>query len=119
MYRVGVYLSEAYVSAFGAPWAKPTLIFANCEAILDVARASLNGTRTLIYLVGNAPCGRKWTAVAGPYWLEFAREWAKVWDSALSSEQVLAIPQVAGLQCFDTFPSLESRLVQQGFQPSG
>ena len=119
VWRLGVFLAEVYVCAFGAPWAKPTWVLANFAAIQELSRRCPSVPHEHIPLVGFAPCGRNWTAVAGPYWPAFARAWAQVWSPVLSECQVKDASHIAGLQCFDAESSLEVRLQKQGFVPSG
>ena len=119
VWRVGVFLAETFVCAFGAPWAKPTWVFSNFASILELSRACPPYHHEHIPLVGYAPCGRNWTAIAGPYWPAFARAWSQVWRPVLSDCLMRAVPHLAGVQCFDTSVSLEQRLREQGFVPSG
>lgn len=66
------------VCMFGAPWRKPTTLAANFDKIMRLFR-KCDGFHVHISLQGNAPCGRSWTAVASPYWQDFARTW--VWET--------------------------------------
>ena len=98
---MGVFLAEIFVCAYGAPWAKPTWVFANSALILAVSR-KCPGCASHIPLVGYAPCGRNWTAIAGPYWPAFARAWANVWESAYIVSQVAGIPHQMKISFGDT-----------------
>ena len=109
----------ADVCAFGAPWAKPTWVFANSPLILAVERQCCGKPHLHIPLVGYAPCGRNWIAIAGPYWLQFARCQAEAWTSVLSNFETLAVSHCAGLHCFDNSMMLDAQLERQGFVPSG
>ena len=72
--RFGIFIVTTDVCMFGAPWRKPTSISANFIQILKLRRVC-SGQHEHISLQGNAPCGRSWTAVASPYWPEFAKQW--------------------------------------------
>ena len=71
--RCGIFIVTTDVCMFGAPWRKPTSIAANFIQILKL-RKVCNGQHEHIPLQGNDPCGRSWTAVASPYWPEFAKQ---------------------------------------------
>ena len=119
VWRVGVYLAEVFVCAFGAPWQKPTWVFANFSEIVNLSRTCPDFEHEHISLQGFAPCGRNWTAVAGPYWPAFARRWAETWNGALSMSNVKASTHLSGMQMYNNETSLVERLQQQGFEPSG
>ena len=72
--KVTTWLVCIDVCMFGAPWRKPTTLAANFSELLSIHRRC-NGCHEHISLQGNAPCGRSWTAVASPYWPEFAKAW--------------------------------------------
>ena len=75
--KVTTFLVIIDVCMFGAPWRKPTTLAANFREITQLYRRC-DGSHDHISLQGNAPCGRSWTAVASPYWPEFARAWVAV-----------------------------------------
>ena len=62
----------------GAPWKKSTCLVAS-HAEITTLNASCNNQHSHIKLEGQSPSGENWTAVAGPYWPEFARKIAKTW----------------------------------------
>ena len=75
--RVTTFLVCIDVCMFGAPWKKPTTPAANFRELLRLHRRC-DGCHPHISLQGNAPCGKSWTAIASPYWPEFAREWVRL-----------------------------------------
>jgi len=70
----------------GAPWLKPTAIIGN-HACIELLACRCNRTHEHINLVGKAPCGRAWTAVASAYWPQFAAMIVKTWAHLLNVEQ--------------------------------
>ena len=74
MAKVTTFLVVIDVCMFGAAWRKPTTLAANFGEITGLFRRC-DGRHGHISLQGNAPCGRNWTAIASPYWPEFARAW--------------------------------------------
>ena len=97
-------------------------MFANSTLILAIARQCPGFPHRHISLVGYAPCGRNWTAIAGPYWPQFARVWAEAWASLLPlCKDVSACnsTHLAGVHCWNTEMSLAAQLEEQGFSPSG
>ena len=116
VWRIGVYLAEIYVCAFGAPWQKPTWEFANFSEIVNVSRMCPDFNHEHISLQGFSPCGRNWTAVAGPYWPAFARKWAETWNGALSMSNVKAATHLSGMQVYNNETPLVERLQQQGLE---
>ena len=73
----------------GAPWCKPTTIIANFEGI-QALECRCKGGHDHLPLVGRAPDGRSWMAIACPYWPGFTQALAKVWKRCKpsSTEQV-------------------------------
>ena len=58
----------------GAPWRKDTAIASSNSCVLEISAVCNHGSEAQhISLVGKAPCGRFWTAVASPFWPAFAR----------------------------------------------
>ena len=72
--RCCVFMVTTDVCMFGAPSRTPTSIASNFVGIMRLRRFC-NGLHEHISLQGNAPCGRSWTAIASPYWPEFAIQW--------------------------------------------
>ena len=75
--KITTFLVVIDVCMFGAPWRKPTTLAASFRVITQLFRRC-DGTHGHVSLQGNAPCGESWTAVASPYWPEFARAWVAV-----------------------------------------
>ena len=48
-----------------------------CEEGVPVLETAGSGGGQLAAIVEKAPDGRNWTAIAGPYWEPFARDWPK------------------------------------------
>ena len=71
------YLATIDVCMYGAPWRKPTSLAANFYQIVRLVR-HCDGCHAHISLQGNAPCGKKKTAIASPYWPAFASEWVSI-----------------------------------------
>ena len=72
--KVTIFLVVIDVCMFGAAWRKPTTLAANVGEIAGLFRRC-DGRHGHISLQGNASCGKSWTAIASPYWPEFARAW--------------------------------------------
>ena len=81
----------------GAPWRKGTVVIANRHNVEGVHRSCPSTPHTHIKLEGKAPDGRSWTAVAGPYWPAFAREWATCWDEAKTSQRRWVKQPISGV----------------------
>ena len=75
--QITIFLVVIDVCMFGAPWRKPTTLASNFEGITRLHR-KCDGRHNHISLQGNAPCGKRWAAVASPYWPEFARVWVAI-----------------------------------------
>ena len=107
----------------GAPWRKPTALLANHECIKQLA-CNCDGTHTHIALAGKAPCSRKWTDVACPYWPQFAAVIVKCWSHLLSVEQAKYYTAAACRSGFALASpasdmSLDDVLETSGWAPSG
>ena len=71
-----------------------------------------------ISLQGNAPWGRSWTAVASPYWPEFAREWVRA-CAPLYCEVFDKLPPLhfAGFASVSPELTIEQVLDEMDYQP--
>ena len=115
-----VYVAKTDVCMFGAPWRKPTSIAANFLNIMRLQR-TCNGKHSHISLQGTAPCGKSWTAIASPYWPEFAKQWVRACKS-LYVEDDMRLPPLhsAGFASVSPDTTVEDLLNDMGYvQPSG
>ena len=72
-----------------------------------------------ITLRGKAPDGRSWTAMEGPYWPAFAKDWAASWDKLRDSRHDGGkAAQLSGLLGAHPSRSLSEALTQRELSPS-
>ena len=116
--RPTVYRAVAHICYWSAPWMKPTDVAANSPLVMHIHRQCPAYYHKHIPLVGKAPDGRNWTAIAGPYWEPFARDWASAWDSIMNTPLSNATAHVAGWILGDG-DSLVNTLNAAGFNSSG
>ena len=114
----------AYVDAcwYGAPWKKPTGLAANFKGIEDVSRTCVCRLLGRVHQIlrGQGPGGKAWTAIASPYWPEFATEWVRVCSFCKPCVAEF-IPNASHLTGFGVAPddlSINEILEQCRFVPS-
>ena len=109
----------ACVCAWGAPWRKETVVIANRHNVEGVHKGCPSTPHTHIKLEGQAPDGRSWTAVAGPYWPAFARDWAACWDESKGQPvQMGKTAHISGFLGADVSKPLSAEIAARGFVPS-
>ena len=104
----------------GAPWMKPTTIVASDPAILRLT-CRCDRQHEHIRLRGQAPCGRDWTSIAGPYWPGFARAIVDCWSHLLhdDSSRYRGAAYRSAMLTEDKDLSMADTLDTVEFDPSG
>ena len=115
--KEATFVAVVDVCMFGAPWKKPTSLAANFDSIMNLVRRC-DGRHSHISLQGMAPCGKSWTAIASPYWPEFAREWVRQCAHLFldSNDERLPPLHFAGFPYVDPDVTVESLLRDMGFE---
>ena len=117
--RAGIFQAFAWMCSWGAPWAKPTVVIANHQAVMGIHRGCAPFAHEHFPLTGHAPDGRNWTAIAGPYWTPFAVDWANCWSCILDGNSIVKTLHTAGWAHLCTGNSLEDTVKGSGFVPGG
>jgi len=102
----------------GAPWRKPTALDSNHSAVQQLTCRCCGG-HDHVTLEGKAPDGRNWTAVASPYWPQFADRMARVWPQLRSTERSEGRAHTAGFMAPGADTTLQDIIEAANFSPSG
>ena len=110
----------SHVCCYGAPWVKPTAVATSMPELIGL-HCQCPGGHTHITLQGAAPCGTNWTAVASPYWPEYAAHWARLcapYRPSTEEAVTMGTSHLSGFAAEDSTITIEDILKSKGYQPS-